>query len=282
MSGPVALLGGGEHRDGCEPIDRWLLERSGRTDPRVAVLPAASTAAMLPATAALARTWWTALGARVTVVHPGALRSVAAADAIAAADVIVLTGGVPGRLVAALGASTAWERVLDRWREGAALSGSSAGAMALLTWRLCLRAPRPLRLTPGLGPLDAHVVVPHFDRLIAQRGLSPWATRAQRRLGGLAVLGIDERTALVADGHDVRALGAGTVTVIDGGRCRLVGAGGAVRLRRALRPGWVARVSPRRDAGSRPSRSPRTPVRPPSATPAASTSARRPAVAAHG
>lgn len=143
--GRIALVGGGEHRAGCEPIDRWLMERSGRGRVRVTVIPAASTAATLAPTAALARNYWSALGAQVSVVVPDA-----AGTALADPDVVVLTGGVLGRLVRALGASPLWARVLDLWRAGTALSGSSAGAMALGAWRLALRAPNPLRLVPGL------------------------------------------------------------------------------------------------------------------------------------
>ena len=234
--GPAALLGGGEHRTGCELIDRWLLERSGRTDPRVVVVPAASSPAMLPATAALARTWWHALGASVNVLDPSALAGVAAVAALASADLIVLTGGVPDRLVGALGAGPTWEIVVDRWRDGAGLSGSSAAAMALCTWRLGLRPPRPLRIVPGLGPLEGHVVVPHFDRLVTRAGLDRWVARRQRRLDDLAVLGIDERTAVVVDGDDVRVHGVGAVTVLDGAHRSEARAGAPVTGLRALLP----------------------------------------------
>ena len=234
--GPVALLGGGEHRTGCELIDRWLLERSGRIDPRVVVVPAAASPAMLPAAAALARTWWQALGASVDVLDPGALSGAAAVAALAAADLIVLTGGVPDRLVAALAAGPTWDVVVDRWRDGAVLSGSSAAAMALFTWRLGLRPLRPLRIVPGLGPLEGHVVVPHFDRLVTRTRLDRWVARRQRRLDDLAVLGIDERTAVVVDGDAVRIHGIGAVTILDGAHRSAARAGAPVMGSRPLLP----------------------------------------------
>jgi cyanophycinase len=232
--GPLALLGGGEHRYGCEPIDRWLMDRVGRGQVRVTVIPAASNAATLPSTAALARNYWTELGADVTIVAPHQ-RMHAQAAALAEPDIIVLTGGVPGRLVRTLAASPVWERVLQLWRDGAALSGSSAGAMALFAWRLALRAPHPLRLIPALGPLRDDVCVPHFDRFVTSMpALHPWVRRMERGFSGLGVLGLDESTALVIDGEHSHVHGRGAVTLIDGQGWRTHVAGTAVALPRPL------------------------------------------------
>jgi cyanophycinase-like exopeptidase len=122
-AGPVALLGGHEHRRGSEAIERTLLEQVGVTAPQVTVLPVASAARQRGMAAALARTYWTNLGASVRIAVPDANGSRHALDAIADADVIVLTGGVPNRLVAALGASPVWDAILERWRQGAGLAG---------------------------------------------------------------------------------------------------------------------------------------------------------------
>jgi len=214
--GPVVLLGGAEHRAPSAPVDRWLLDRVGRAGVRVTVIPAASTTASLPATAALARNHWTSLGARVTVVVPADGLTPRDDDALTDPDIVVLTGGVPGRLVRALGASPLWERVLDQWRAGATLAGSSAGAIALFAWRLALRAPHPFRLVPGLGPLDGYVCVPHFDRFVRPLpALHPWMRRTERGFGGTGIVGIDESTALVADAGQHRVLGRGAVTIVD-------------------------------------------------------------------
>ncbi len=239
--GPVALLGGGEHRDGCQPIDTWLLERAGRGRGNVLVIPAASTRRTVPGTAALARNHWTALGANVTIALPDGPALTAAVET---ADLVVLTGGIPDRLIAALGASDAWDRILARWREeGVGLSGSSAGAMALLEWRLRMWAPHPLALAPGLGPLRGHVVAPHFDRFVGDHPVRRrWAARQQARYEGLTVLGVDERTALV--GHDGRweVLGRGAVTLLDGHTFAVHPRGAEVPLAAPLAPAEPARV----------------------------------------
>lgn len=214
--GALALLGGGEHQPPCAPIDRWLLDRTGRSAPHVLVLPVASLPVSLAATAALARNWWHRLGVSVRVVVPHRHPTAEVLDAVAAADLIVLPGGVPERLLAELGASPIAEAILARWRHGAALAGSSAGAMALFAWRLRIASWRPLTLTPGLGALDGHVAVPHWERFV---GHGParhrFAERHRGRLRGLGILGLDESTALVLDSGGGHVLGAGTVTIGD-------------------------------------------------------------------
>jgi cyanophycinase len=234
--GPLALLGGCEHRDACEAIDRTLMDRARGSRVRVTVIPAASPAARLPATAALARNYWTELGADVTVAVPTAgPLSAQVASALEAPDIIVLTGGVPGRLVRTLGASPVWERVLELWRNGTALSGSSAGAIGLFTWRLALRAPRPLQVVPGLGPLRDYVCVPHFDRFVGSTPMvQAWVRRRERGLRGLGILGLDEGTALVVDGDHYQVCGRGSVTVINEDGWHTSVAGASVDLPRPL------------------------------------------------
>lgn len=214
--GPLALLGGGEHLPASRDVDRWLLEATGRPSPKVVVLPMAALPRSLPAVASLARTSWHRLGADVRVVVPADRPRGEVLDALAEADVIVLPGGVPERVLAALGASVVGEALLDRWRAGAALAGSSAGAMALFAWRLRIASPRPLALTPGLGAVDGYVAVPHFERFV-RRWPGGWrfAERHRRRLRGLGILGVDESTALVVAGGEGRVVGRGRVTVGD-------------------------------------------------------------------
>lgn len=230
-AGPLALLGGGEHRPGCEPIDRQLLDATGVAAPRVVIVPSASLPGTVAATASLARTYWHGLGATPRVVVPGRLPAHAALEAVAEADLVVLPGGVPERLFAALGASPLGEAVLDRWRAGAALSGSSAGAMVLFAWRLRIASSRPLALTPGLGALHGYVAAPHFDRFVRRwEPARRLAERHRRGLRGLGVLGLDEATALVgADGRFV-VVGRGAVTVGDAAGWRVHHAGATLDL----------------------------------------------------
>jgi cyanophycinase-like exopeptidase len=218
-SGPIALIGGGEHREATEPIDRRLMDYTGKDRVQVAVVPVASSPHKLPSAAALARNYWTALGARVAFALPGEKPPQMALDALAEPDIIVLTGGVPDRVVTALGASTVWDRILELWTNGAALSGSSAGSMALFEWRLRLYPPHPFQLVPGLGPLSHFVSLPHFDRYVmGHHWRFDWLHHAAESFQGAGILGLDEGTGLVGWDGRYSVLGRGAVTVLDEGR----------------------------------------------------------------
>ena len=209
--GPVALTGGGEHLAGCELIERRLLELTGVSRPRVAVIPTAAARRQMPKTAALARNYWGRLGAAVSIAIPECDID-RALDVVGQADIIVLPGGHPNKLVASLGASPVTDLIIERWRQGVAISGSSAGAMCLFEWRIKLYPPNPLRPIPGLGLLDGYVSAPHFDRFRGQR----WAHSVLRWLGGAGVIGLDEATALVGRSGALEVVGRGGVTVVDG------------------------------------------------------------------
>lgn len=206
--GPIALLGGGEHLPPCEAGDRRLLDLTGASAPSVAVIPAASSRRQFPRTSALARDHWRRLGASVQIVDVGMPCS-GSLDLIEAADLIVLPGGHPDRLMRQLANSALCESIFDRWSRGAGVAGSSAGAMCLFPHRLRLYPPNPLGLRPGLGILTGFVVAPHFDRFRARR----WAHRACRFLPGRQVLGIDEDTSLVGHLDALRVYGTGGVVI---------------------------------------------------------------------
>ncbi len=122
--GPIGLLGGFEHRPGGEAFDRRLMDLVGATVPNVVVLPAASSGGQRPPTSALARNYWSRLGARVTVATPYGAGVERALEATAAADIIVLPGGHPNKLVAGLALSPVLDAMWERWMAGAAVTGS--------------------------------------------------------------------------------------------------------------------------------------------------------------
>ena len=191
------------------PADRRLLDEVGVFAPDVVILPLASFRSQTESAGALALEHWTRLGARARVFNPRHGSDEEALDLLGGADVIVLPGGVPNRLIAALSGTPILAAIMARWVAGAGLMGSSAGAIDLFGRRLSLYLPDPFRLIPGFGLLHGFVVAPHFDRLRVRRWFSP----VLRRMGGVAVLGIDESTGLVGrDGH-MQVLGTGSVTI---------------------------------------------------------------------
>lgn len=190
-------------------LDRHLIELTGAGRPTVAILPQAPSRAQRAKTVALARNYWTRLGAKVRIAFP-LVDPAAAEEAILEADVAVIPGGHPNKLVDGLAASPFTDLLIDRWLDGMAISGSSAGAMCLFEWRIKLYPPNPLRLLPGLGVLDGFVAAPHFDRLRARR----WAHRGIGALEGLAVLGLDEATGMVGHSPYFEVFGSGRATVV--------------------------------------------------------------------
>ena len=145
--------------------------------------------------------------------------------ALARADLIYLSGGDPGYLVETLRASPAWEAILEVWRRGGTLAGSSAGAMAMGERALVRRRGDPARFPShwgvGLGLIGNFGVIPHYDRLGPARA-TPLATGAPP---GLLVLGIDEDTVVLRPGGVARVLGRGTVTAWQDGQPTLFRSG---------------------------------------------------------
>lgn len=204
MTGLLALVGGREHTPGCEPIDHALLAWTGRTRPTVAIVPLASGSRTRGRTVSRAVAWWEGLGARALTAPIDPLGAVRVLDE---ADVIVLTGGVPDRLHRNLARTRVGAHVLDRWRAGAALMGSSSGAMVLGSHRH--QVVPPFRIVPGLGVLPGAAVAPHHE-LTVPRTVTALRARTNPHI---LVLGIDEATALVGrDGH-YAVRGVGTVSV---------------------------------------------------------------------
>src|SRR5207248_8643264 len=77
-----------------------------------------------------------------------------------------LTGGDPGLVVDVLRDSPVWRAIMEAWRRGAALAGSSARAMAFGEWTL-IRMAYPghaeRRYKPALDVVPQVAVAPHFE-----------------------------------------------------------------------------------------------------------------------
>ena len=124
-----------------------------------------------------------------------------------------LVGGDPGIVPDVLAGSPVWQAIIEAWVGGAALAGSSAGAMALGRWTLTRRAvpgDRDRRYREALGLVPNVAVLPHFATFGRE-----WVTSALdgRPSDDVILLGVDERAAAVWSGGSWRAMGDGGVTV---------------------------------------------------------------------
>jgi cyanophycinase len=164
--------------------------------------------------------WFAGLGLRVEELPLRSRRDGADPSVVAAAEDaggFYLAGGDPGLVVRTLEDTQAWAAIVSAWRRGAALAGSSAGAMALGEWTL-LRARRPgnarRRYAPALALARGLAVVPHLDEF-GERWIPSAVAERPRR--DAVLLGIDARTAAIwqpGRGGGWMVTGAGGVEVV--------------------------------------------------------------------
>ena len=227
--GPLALVGGDELKRGNEPQDRVLVEAAG--DGPAFVLATAAGRQRPDMAVANAVAWFGSLGLEVLEL-PATTRTQAKTraniEAARAGRLFYLVGGDPGLVPKTLSDTPLWDAIVEAWRGGAALAGSSAGAMAICEWTL-VRQRMPgddrRRYLPALGLVPNVAVAPHFETF-GHRWVNGALAAAPN--DDVVLLGIDERTAALWRPGGWSALGDGDVTVIAGGATQAFGAGEAI------------------------------------------------------
>ena len=211
MSGSLALVGGGEWRDGCT-FDRRLLEESGSGE--VLVLPTAAAYEHPERAVEWAEQWFAGLGGTargLMVLRRADAEDEANAAAVRQSRFVYLSGGSPMHLRSVLKDSVVWHAIVQAWNDGAVLAGSSAGAMVLCDPMV---DPRGGAFTLGLGLVAQLAVIPHHNT---------WSPEKAKRTihlapAGLPLVAIDEQTAVVRrPGGGWVVEGAGeTLVFVDG------------------------------------------------------------------
>jgi cyanophycinase len=192
MTGPLALVGGGEWSAGCD-FDRGLIEASGSDE--VVVLPTAAAYEHPDRVVEAATRWFDALGVTTRAVM--AVDRAGATDAgnvatVRGARFVYLSDGSPMHLRSVLMHSPLWDALAAAWDDGAAVAGSAAGAMVLCDPMVDARGGA---YTLGLGLLPQVALVPRADtwsddKLHRTMQLAP---------AGVPIVMVDERTALIRD-----------------------------------------------------------------------------------
>jgi len=196
-AGPIALVGSGEYLPIMQEIEANLI--AGR-NPKYVQIP---TAAAPEGEASLSK--WINLGkAQADRIGVEAVSVVAhdrndaddprIAEQVRGAGLIYLSGGNPSFLANTLRDTLLWREIESAWRDGAALAGCSAGAMALADHIPTLRLPTHTA-TSGFGLLPHIRVLPHFDKMFAR--IPDFMTRFMKVPDRVSVVGIDEDTAIV-------------------------------------------------------------------------------------
>lgn len=227
--GPLALVGGDELHPGNEDQDRVLIAAGGHGPAYVLATAAARQRPDLAVRHAVS--WFPSLGLDVDEL-PATKRSHATsaenAERARAGRFFYLVGGDPGLVPKTLAGTPLWDAIVEAWRGGAALAGSSAGAMALGEWTLIRdRMPGDDRrqYRPALGLVPGIAVLPHFDTF-GHRWVDSALEAAPR--DDVVLVGVDERSAAVWRNGAWKSYGPGRVTVIADGDVRRFASGETV------------------------------------------------------
>lgn len=227
MEGPLALVGGDELNPGNEPQDELLSAATGGGP--AYVLATAATRHRPELAVRHAHAWFSRFGLDVKELPARTRTQTKDPEVVRMASegrFFYLVGGDPGITVDLLSGSPLWDAIVGAWRGGAALGGSSAGAMAMGSWSLIkgrFKGDVERRFKDALGLVPDVAVAPHFETFGHR-----WVASALRERSDAVLLGIDERTAAVWHDGAWRVMGPGTVTVIRSGTDTTFGSGRAI------------------------------------------------------
>lgn len=219
--GTVIIIGGAEDKVRDRVILNRFVALAGGQDATIGVV---STASSLGAEAGERyRAIFGDLGVgRIRTLH--AVTRTQANDeaaALAMRDVtgIFLTGGNQLRLSSTIGGTRLADAILERFRHGAVVAGTSAGASAMSSHMIAFGATgatpkqRMAQIAAGLGLLPGVIVDQHFQQRNRLGRLLSLIAQNPSLLG----LGVDEDTAgVVGPDHVLEVIGRGSITVVDG------------------------------------------------------------------
>lgn len=214
MSGPLALVGGAELQPGNEPIDRELVTAARAHGGPAFVLATAAARHRPDLAVRNAVAWFGPLGLAIEelpVYSSQDARSAAIAERASSGSCFYVVGGDPDVVLDVLRDSPVWAAIVAAWRGGAALAGSSAGAMAMAS-HVLLPGARGRAAVSGLGLVSGVAVIPHRDTFG-----SSWEGNGIAGLPDeVALLGIGERTGVVHGAGAWCVRGSGRATLRSG------------------------------------------------------------------
>ncbi len=220
-TGLLMVIGGAEDKIRDRVILGRFIALAGGTAARIAVVATASSFAV--EVGERYRQVFTDLGAaRVDPILAQA-RPAANDDSLAAiidgASGIFLAGGNQLRLSSTIGGTRLSRAIEDRYRGGAVVAGTSAGASALSTHMIAFGASgltpkqRMAQISAGLGLLPGVIIDQHFQQRNRLGRLLALVAQNPSLLG----IGIDEDTAgVVTPDQVLEVIGRGSVTIVDG------------------------------------------------------------------
>ena len=218
--GPVMAIGGAEDRFRNRHVLASFAMLAGGRHARIAVVPTASS---IESAGERYKAIFLDLGcASASVLYVGNRKdadSRAAVDVLHNATGIFMTGGNQLRLSSLLGGTAVEKTMRSRWRAGAIVGGTSAGASILSSHMVAFGASgesprqRMAQMVGGFGFVDEVVVDQHFRQRDRIGRLLMMVSSTPALLG----VGVDEDTAALfgADGT-IDVIGRNSVTIVDG------------------------------------------------------------------
>jgi len=222
--GRLLLAGGAEFGGQMAEPDLRAIELAGGLEAPICILPTAAAPDNNHIRAGLNGVrWFQSLRAKnvfvVNVIDANSANDPDLAAQIRHSKLIYLLGGFPRFLGETLAGSLCWQAALDAYHEGAILAGSSAGAMVLCEY---FYDPYEKKVLRGLNLVPNACLLPHHNTF----GRS-WADLLKQRLPDAVLLGIDERTGMLAvEEEEWEVCGGGAVTLYRSGSARGYGRGG--------------------------------------------------------
>lgn len=208
--GTLVVVGGGTTT--VEIADKTI-ELAGGKSAKVAIIAEANPESG-PGSMAM---WQRAEAAKVNVID--VKQPALAKKILSEADLIWMPGGLQGVFMNSVRGSGIEEAVRDRYRQGAVVAGTSAGAAVMSKIMIggisdlnSLKAGTAPYLTGGGLGLWPEVIV---DQHFLQKGRFNRLALATLDHPDLIGIGIDEETAAVVHGHQFEVIGENNVTVID-------------------------------------------------------------------
>jgi cyanophycinase len=220
--GTLFAIGGAEDKLKKRSVLRQFVAAAGGDQARIVVIPTASALGreIVDVYAALFGT----LGAKdVASVRPETRAEAddpACIEPLRTATGIFMTGGNQLKLSGVVTGTAFGEAITDAHRRGAAIGGTSAGASILAEHMIAFgragSTPRQRmgQLAAGLGLIRQAIVDQHFAQRNRYGRLLSLVAQSPALLG----IGIDEDTAAIVDGDELRVAGRGAVTIFDAGR----------------------------------------------------------------
>ncbi|MBL8099583.1 MAG: Type 1 glutamine amidotransferase-like domain-containing protein [Anaerolineales bacterium] len=191
----LLLAGGAEFGGKMREPDLQAIELAGGFDAPICIIPTAAAPDNNHKRAGNnGIRWFQSLGAKnvfsLDVINSKSANDSSLVASIRTSKLVYLLGGFPRFLGETLKNSLCWNAVLEVYKNGGVIGGSSAGAMVMCEYYY---DPYEKKLLNGLNLISNACVLPHHNQFGKM-----WAENLQTLLPNSTLIGIDEETGMIS------------------------------------------------------------------------------------